>query len=270
MKFSNREKWLIGAIVAVALIAVIAIFARPAGPGSEVTQERAANNQPAATQNSQSSQSSQNNQSTQQDPAANQNPEAKQKAQPESLADLARRDADDYTAIGDVDAPLVMIEYSDYRCPYCALYATETQPELIKKYVEAGKLRIEWRDTPIFGEQSTGAAVAARAAGEQGMFLDYNRAIFNESTGSGHTDLPRERILEIAKEVGIPDLEKFEADLDSPELLQLVQADYEEAVMIGVNSTPTFVLNSGALRGAYPLETFEHVIDEELARLGVE
>lgn len=264
MKFSNREKWLIGAIVAVALIAVIAIFARPAGPGSEVAQERAANNQQAATQNSQSTQS------TQQDPAANQNPEAKQKAQPESLADLARRDADDYTAIGDVDAPLVMIEYSDYRCPYCALYATETQPELIKKYVEAGKLRIEWRDTPIFGEQSTGAAVAARAAGEQGMFLDYNRAIFNESTGSGHTDLPRERILEIAKEVGIPDLEKFETDLDSPELLQLVQADYEEAVMIGVNSTPTFVLNSGALRGAYPLETFEHVIDEELARLGVE
>ena len=86
-------------------------------------------------------------------------------------AGLARRDADDYTAIGDVDAPLVMIEYSDYRCPYCALYATETQPELIKKYVDTGKLRIEWRDTPIFGEQSLDAAVAAPAAGEQGMLL---------------------------------------------------------------------------------------------------
>ncbi|WP_311477141.1 DsbA family protein [uncultured Gulosibacter sp.] len=259
MKFSNREKWLVGAIVAVALIAVFAIFARPAGPGSEVAQERAINNQQPTVA-----------QTAPQDQATGQDPADQQVQQSDLSAGLARRDADDYTAIGDVDAPLVMIEYSDYRCPYCALYATETQPELIKKYVDTGKLRIEWRDTPIFGEQSLDAAVAARAAGEQGMFLEYNRAIFNESTGSGHTELPRERLVEIAKEVGIPNLEKFAADLDSPQLLQLVQADYEEAVMIGVNSTPTFLLNSGALRGAYPLETFEQVIDEELARLGVE
>lgn len=259
MKFSNREKWLVGAIVAVALIAVFAIFARPAGPGSEVAQERAINNQQPTVA-----------QTAPQDQATGQDPADQQVQQSDLSAGLARRDADDYTAIGDVDAPLVMIEFSDYRCPYCALYATETQPELIKKHVDTGKLRIEWRDTPIFGEQSLDAAVAARAAGEQGMFLEYNRAIFNESTGSGHTDLPRERLVEIAKEVGVPNLEKFAADLDSPQLLQLVQTDYEEAVMIGVNSTPTFVLNSGALRGAYPLETFEHVIDEELARLGVE
>lgn len=261
MKFSKREKWLIGAIVAVALVAVVAIFARPAGPGSEVAQERAAARQQTASEAPQPNQ--------QQDSQQNQ-PQTDQAQQPQSPADLARRKADDYTAIGDVDAPLVMIEYSDYRCPYCALYATETQPELIKKYVDAGKLRIEWRDTPIFGEQSIGAAVAARAAGEQGLFLEYNRAVFGKSTGSGHTDLPRERLIEIAEEVGVPDLEKFEADLDSPELMQAVQTDYEEAVMLGVNSTPTFLLNSGALRGAYPLETFEQVIDEELARLGVE
>ena len=76
---------------------------------------------------------------------------------------LARRDFDDPMAVGRVDAPVVMVEYSDFQCPYCGRFARETKPELLRQYVERGVLRIEWRNFPIFGEESERAARAAWA-----------------------------------------------------------------------------------------------------------
>src|SRR5699024_1121871 len=63
---------------------------------------------------------------------------------------LVRRDADAVTAMGDVDAPVVLIEYSDYRCPFCGAFARDTMPVLIEEYIETGQLRFEWRDFPVF------------------------------------------------------------------------------------------------------------------------
>lgn len=260
-KLSKRETWLIGGIVVAALVAVIAIFARPAGPGSEQDASKPAAVQPAVTDAAGGS--TQSNQNPSEQPPAGQ----QQQEGPTTIEELRRRDADDYTAIGDVDAPLVMIEYSDYRCPYCGLYATQTRPELIERYVETGQMRIEWRDTPIFGEQSFDAAVAARAAGEQGKFHEYNHAIFELAEEGGHTDLPRERLISVAEQVGVPDLEQFKADLESPDLLAAVQADHQEAYSIGVNSTPTFIIGEIAVQGAHPTENFIQAIDEQLAAL---
>lgn len=78
------------------------------------------------------------------------------------VGDMARRVDGDPLARGPVDAPVVLVVYSDYRCPFCAKFSHDTEPQLVDKYVEAGKLRIEWRDLPIFGEESM---VAARPAG---------------------------------------------------------------------------------------------------------
>lgn len=64
--------------------------------------------------------------------------------------DMSRRIADDPTALGAVDAPVVMVEYSDYRCPFCGLFARDPLPVLVEKYVDSGELRIEWRDLPVF------------------------------------------------------------------------------------------------------------------------
>lgn len=81
-----------------------------------------------------------------------------------ALAALARRDPRDATAIGDVDAPVVMISYSEFQCPFCGKFARDTEPALIKKYVDTGVLRIEWRDFPYLGAESTLAGQAGRAA----------------------------------------------------------------------------------------------------------
>lgn len=186
---------------------------------------------------------------------------------PPKEVDLARRTANDPLALGDVDAPVVMVEYSDYTCPFCGVYARKTQPEIVKKYVDSGQLRIEWRDLPVIGEDSEGAAIAGRAAGEQGMFWEYNNAIYAAAPERGKADLSEAELLKFAEKIGIPDLEKFAADLKSPELLASVQADKNEATALGLNSTPTFVINNQAIPGAQPMEIFSQVIDEALAKV---
>ncbi|WP_258059166.1 DsbA family protein [Arthrobacter sp. B1805] len=186
----------------------------------------------------------------------------------EEPLDLSRRAAGDPTALGEVDAPVVLIEYADYRCPFCGLFSRETLPPLVEKYVESGELRIEWRDLPVFGEQSFTAAVAGRAAGEQGRFWEFNKAVFAEAPKRGHIDLPEERLLELAQEAGVPDLEKFRNDLQSEELAAAVTNDAREAASLGATGTPTFLVNDTPLIGAQPLAAFEQAIEGELKEAG--
>jgi protein-disulfide isomerase len=125
--------------------------------------------------------------------------------------DMSRRIAGDPTAIGSADAPVVLVEYADYRCPFCGLFSRDTLPPLVAKYVERGDLRVEWRDLPVFGAESSAAAVAGRAAGEQGRFWEFNRAVYAIAPERGHAELPRERLVQLACDAGVPDLKKFEA-----------------------------------------------------------
>lgn len=187
--------------------------------------------------------------------------------QPAPEFTLERRVDGDPLSLGAVDAPVVMIEYSDYRCPFCGVYARKTQPEIIKKYVDAGKLRIEWRDLPVLGEASATAAVAARAAGEQGLFWEFNEAVYAAAPERSKAELSEPELLAFAKTVGVPDMAKFASDLKSPALMALVQADLQEGTSLGLNSTPTFVINNQAIPGAQPLEIFAQVIDDALAQV---
>ncbi|MFZ4894959.1 DsbA family protein [Plantibacter sp. Mn2098] len=158
-----------------------------------------------------------------------------------------------------------MVEYADYRCPFCGVFDRDTKPALVREYVDAGKLRIEWRDLPVFGEQSIAAAVAARAAGRQGMFWEYHTAMFAAAPERGHPELPRERLLEFAREIGVPDIARFTADLDDPALASAVQTDYAEGTRIGIASTPIFIINDTPVAGAQPIDVFRQTIDAAIA-----
>lgn len=188
--------------------------------------------------------------------------------QGEEQLGLTRRDADDVTAIGDVDAPLVLIEYSDYRCPFCGVFARDTMPALMEEYIETGKLRFEWRDYPVFGEESIAGAMAARAAGEKGLYWEYHDAMYADAPERGHLEINREKIMAWAEQVDVPDLEKFEADLEDPDLRALVEQDAVEAQSLGASGTPTFVLGKKPLVGALPLDTFRQEIDDQLDAIG--
>lgn len=190
-------------------------------------------------------------------------PDATTPGKPQTGVEL--RDPDDPMAIGDVDAPVVMVEWTDMRCPYCALFSRDTLPTIEQEYVDTGKVRIEVRDVAFFGEESERAAVAARAAGNQGMFAAYLAAVYDAAPETGHPDLPREELIGFAEQIGVPDIARFTADLDDPELLAAVRTSTTTAQRLGVNSVPFFVVGNQALSGAQPIDAFRQFLDDALA-----
>ncbi|MGW8528372.1 DsbA family protein [Nocardiopsis sp. NPDC055824] len=180
-------------------------------------------------------------------------------------APMARRQADDPTALGDVDAPVVMVVYSDYHCPYCGRWVQETQPELAH-YVESGDLRIEWRDFPVITDTSEDVARASRAAAEQGAFWEFHEAYYAATEESGESDT-EETLAGVVDELGL-DAGRFDEDRAADAAAAQVERDFSEGLSIGVTSTPAFLINGQAVMGAQPLEVFEAVIDSSLEAAG--
>ncbi len=176
------------------------------------------------------------------------------------LAAFERRTPNDPTALGDPDAPVVMIAYSDFQCPYCGKFARETEKTLIKKYVETGVLRIEWRDFPYLGDESVLAAHAARAAADQGKFWEYHDALYAKQSPPNSGQLTKSHLTDLARRTGL-DVERFVADLDSDLTRKLVRRDFDEALSIGLSGTPSFLVNGTPIIGAMPLADFEASIE---------
>ncbi|MFF3126838.1 DsbA family protein [Streptomyces sp. NPDC057908] len=175
------------------------------------------------------------------------------------LAKLARRDAGDKLAQGRVDAPVVLIEYADFKCGYCGKFARDTEPALVKKYVENGTLRIEWRNFPIFGAESEAAARAAWAAGQQGRFWQFHRAAYAE--GVKEQGFGKDRLKALAQQAGVADLDRFARDADSSAASAAVGKDQEQGYGIGATSTPSFLINGRPIAGAQSVETFTRAIE---------
>ncbi len=191
---------------------------------------------------------------------------AQPQASSQPVLDMSRRVQGDPTAMGRVDAPVVLIEYADFRCPFCGVYARDTLPKLVAEYVKSGQMRIEWRDFPVFGQESVDAAVAARAAGKQGKFWEFSAAVYADAPARGHVALPREKLIAIGKQIGVPDMAAYERDLTDPALLDLVNKDVAEGRSLGVNGTPTFLVNDTPLSGAQPIDVFRAAIDAQLKK----
>lgn len=175
------------------------------------------------------------------------------------LEKLARRDADDTLAQGKADAPVVLIEYADFKCGYCGKFARDTEPGLVKKYVENGTLRIEWRNFPIFGAESEAAARAAWAAGQQDRFWQFHEAAYAE--GAKEQGFGADRLTALAKRAGVKDLDRFDRDRSSDAAKRAVGKDTEEAYQLGATSTPSFLVNGRPIAGAQPDEVFTEAID---------
>ncbi|HEY9368424.1 DsbA family protein [Streptomyces sp.] len=175
------------------------------------------------------------------------------------LEAYARRDAADELALGRADAPVVLIEYADFKCGYCAQFARNTEPRLVKKYVDDGTLRIEWRNFPIFGEESEAAARASWAAGQQGRFWEFHRAAYAE--GVKEKGFGADRLAALAKEAGVRDLARFARDAQSAAARESVSADQEQGYSLGATSTPSFLVNGRPLAGAQPLDAFTRAIE---------
>jgi protein-disulfide isomerase len=164
---------------------------------------------------------------------------------------------DDYV-YGPADAPITIIEFSDFQCPYCRQWYAEVLLPLFEMY--PGKIRFVYRDFPLTSihPEAMPAAIAADCAGEQGKYYEYHNRLFEAQYGLG-TDA----YAKYAADLGL-DSEQFATCVESGKYRDEVTADQAWAANLGVQSTPTFFLNGIPLVGAQPLETFKMVIDWEL------
>jgi protein-disulfide isomerase len=177
-------------------------------------------------------------------------------------------------SMGDAKAKVVLIEFSDYQCPYCMDYFTSTYRRLIADYVKTGKVKYVVRDLP--GESihpnALQAAQAARCAADQGKFWEMHDSLFTNQRSLGSTG-----ITDSASAAGL-DAAKFSACFDSNKYVEGIRKEANEALQLGAKGTPAFFLGtpdpanpskvklSKALIGAQPLSTFQQTIDTLLAQ----
>lgn len=184
----------------------------------------------------------------------------------ELLMSLPRREEGDPLAMGDVDATIVMTEWADYRCPFCSVFAEDTLPEL-QPLIDDGTLRIEFRDLAIFGDDSVNAAAGARAAGQQGLYWEFSGALYASLPKQGKPPVGDDVVTDIASQIGVPDMDKFQTDFKDPATVAAVEADSAEAQGFGITGTPAFLVGTEFISGAQPIEVFETVIASEIDKL---
>jgi protein-disulfide isomerase len=159
-------------------------------------------------------------------------------------------------AKGPTTAPVSLVEFSDFECPYCAQAAPIVQ-QLVAAY--PAQVRFAFKHYPLpMHRESPLAHEAALAAGDQGKFWEMHDALF-----AGHDMLTRVDLIAKAKQLGL-DVPRFTKDLDSHRFKSQVEADRQEGNRLGVDGTPFFFINGHAISGALPLEEFKHLIDAAL------
>ncbi len=167
--------------------------------------------------------------------------------------------------LGKAEAPVTMVEYSDFQCPYCLRHFSETQARLVADYVNTGKVKILFKNFPIpeLHPQAFQASVAAECAADQGKFWAYHDVLF-QRFGARTVDYTPVGLSGYA--VGLQlDREKFDACVRDDKITARVNADRQEGNRLGVRGTPTFFINGQQLVGAQPYEAFKAVIDAALA-----
>jgi protein-disulfide isomerase len=160
-------------------------------------------------------------------------------------------------ALGPANAPITIVEFSDYECPYCRKWAQEVYHPLLEAY--PNQIRFVYRDFPLTSLHANAmpSAEAADCANEQGKYWEFHEKLFNGQLG-------KEAYQQYATELGL-DIAKFNDCVNSNRYQDEVMSDYTWAANLGVESTPTFFVNGIPIVGAQPLEVFTQLIDWELA-----
>jgi protein-disulfide isomerase len=181
-------------------------------------------------------------------------------AQPTAAATPTRLNVstDDDPSIGPADAPITIVEFSDFNCPYCKKWQRETLYPLLDAY--PNQIHFVYRDFPITSQESAIASQAADCAGEQGAYWKFHDALLG-----GEYTLGSDAYRAYSQELGL-NVDALEACVASGKYAQEVEADARYAAGLGVTGTPTFFINGLPIVGAQSLASFRQVIDAELKR----
>lgn len=185
-------------------------------------------------------------------------PTAKAEAPPTPTAQVS---VDDDYVLGNADAPVTIIEFSDFQCSFCARLYSDAILQIKEKYVKTGKVKFVFRDFPLdFHKEAQPAAIAANCAGEQGKYYEFHDKIF-ENQGSLGGDSYRRW----AGEIGL-DVAMWQSCLTDPKQVEEIRKDIRDGAAAGVRGTPATFVNGKMVSGAQPFSVFAQLIEAELAK----
>jgi protein-disulfide isomerase len=188
----------------------------------------------------------------------------------------------DKNAMGDPNAPVKIVEYSDFQCPYCRQFWEETEAQIVENYVKTGKVYFTYRSMGNFvsrnstDTESQDAAHAAYCAGDQNKFWEYHDILFTNWNGENQGAFERKRLDAFAQTLGL-DMTAFKACMDSGKYMDRVNQDAvdgEKAITTAPNydgsgyGTPSFIINGKLIGGALPFDVFQQEIEAALATAG--
>ncbi|HVO28415.1 MAG TPA: DsbA family protein [Candidatus Paceibacterota bacterium] len=198
-----------------------------------------------------------------------------QQAQPPAAAGTANTNVMALTSrdavLGDANAPVTIVEYGDYQCPFCAQFFSQTESQIVSNYVNTGKVKMVFRDFAFLGSESLAAANAAQCANDQGKMWPYHDALytakyvdFNKGGSEDDNFYSAAELLKLGQQVGL-DMTKFTACVNGDSDAGIVSQEKTDATNFGVNSTPTFFVNGTQILGAQPYSQFQTAITTALA-----
>lgn len=176
------------------------------------------------------------------------------------IMDLVLADAKHYA--GDPNAPVTIVEFSDFKCGYCGRFYASTLNQLRKEYVDTGKVQFVYKHFAILGPESSAAAEASECAAEQDKFWDFHDAVFSDQT-TQHTSLTADRLTAIADSLGI-DTTTFTECIESGRYVNTIRQQAMSIQSLGVRGTPAFLVDGVLVSGAQPYDVFAQIIDERL------
>ncbi len=180
---------------------------------------------------------------------------------------------DDDPVKGNPNAPITILEFSDFQCPFCAKFHSTTLPQIQTNYIDSGKVKFVYRDFPIqnIHPNAVAAAIASECADEQGMFWEYHDMVFKNQKNWQGLDVSNavNRFEQFASDLDL-DTGKFNNCLESAKYLDEVKNDLSDGRSYGVTGTPAFFIGNEKIGyvkvfGAQPYSVFQRAIDQQLA-----
>lgn len=175
---------------------------------------------------------------------------------------------DDDPSLGNKNAKVTVIEFSDYQCPFCRIFWKESLNQLKKEYIDTGKVSFVYRDYPLsFHPMAEPSAQAAECAGDQDKYWEMHDKIFGEEDklGQGTVTYTVQDLKLWASQIGLNPV-KFNQCLDSGKYKEEVQKDFNDGTSAGVSGTPSIFINGRLIVGAQPYQSFKAIIEEELKK----
>lgn len=175
--------------------------------------------------------------------------------------DAAKVQARD-VVLGEESAPVTVVEYGDYQCPFCARFFRDVEPKIREQYIKTGKVKMVYRNFTFLGPESFAAAEAAECAKDQGKFWAFHDGLFTAELADGtehNGNLNKALFTKIAKDVGM-DTAKFAECFDSQRYADTVTKETDDARQYGVQGTPATFVNTQFISGAQPWASFEAAI----------